>query len=278
MEKKSLLVSIIITTKNESAVIKRLINSIFNQSYKKIEIILVDNNSIDRTDQIAKDLGVKVYNIGPERSAQRNYGVRHSQGKYFMILDADMELDPNVVKQCVELIEKNPKMGEIVIPEKSIGKKFWEKVKAFERSIYDLEGYEQTDAARFFARVAFDKVNGFDESITGPEDWDFPENIKKAGFKVGRIKSYIYHYERIPSVWLLAKKKYYYALKSHRYLQKNNISVFSPKTIYFLRPVFYKNWKILFKNPILSIGMFLMLTIEQIAGGLGYIQGKIEYK
>lgn len=272
------LVSIIITSKNEQDVIKRLIDSIKAQSYPKIEVILVDNNSKDRTVEIAEELGVKVFNIGPERSAQRNYGVKSSCGKYFMILDADMELDKNVVKECVELIEKNPEMGEIVIPEKSIGKSFWEKVKAFERSIYDLEGYEETDAARFFTREAFEKIGGFDESITGPEDWDFPENIKKVGFKVGRIKSYLYHYERIPSVLKLAKKKYYYALKSHRYLKKNQISVFSPKTIYLLRPVFYKNWKVLISHPILTIGMFVMLTLEQIGGGLGYIIGKIQYK
>lgn len=272
------MVSAIITTKNEGGVIRRLIDSVKDQSYKNIEIILVDNNSTDNTVKIAKGMGVKVYNFGPERSAQRNMGVKKSSGKYLMILDADMVLQKDVVKDCVEECEKNSAIGELVIPEESIGKNFWEKVKAYERSFYNLSGDETTDAARFFTRVAFEKTGGFDERITGPEDWDLPENVKRAGFKVGRIKSKIYHYERIPSILALIKKKYYYALKSPRYLQKNNISIFSPKTIYFLRPVFYRNFKILFRNPLLTIGMFLMLTLEQIAGGLGYIGGKIKYK
>lgn len=272
------MVSIIITTKNEKDVIKRLVDSINNQSYQKIEIILVDNNSTDKTPEIAKKMGIKVYNFGPERSAQRNYGVKKSSGSYLMILDADMELEKDVVKECVTLAEQDPQIGEIVIPEQSVGENFWEKVKAYERSFYNLEGDETTDASRFFTRVAFEKVGGFDERITGPEDWDLPENVKKMGFKIGRIKSRIYHYERIPSVLTLAKKKYYYAIKSYRYLSKNNISPFSPKTIYFLRPVFYRNWRILLSNPMLTIGMFTMLTLEQIAGGLGYVKGRMEYK
>lgn len=271
-------VSVIITTKNEADVIANLFNSLKKQSYNNIEIILVDNNSTDGTLGIAKKMGIKVYSKGPERSAQRNYGVRKSRGKYFMILDADMELQRDVVKECVALVKRNSNLGEVIIPERSIGKNFWERVKTFERSLYDINGYEVTDAARFFKREAFNKVNGFDESITGPEDWDFPESIKKAGFKVGIIESYIYHHERIPSIWNLIKKKYYYALKSHRYLRKNNISIISPKTIYFLRPVFYKNWQTLFKNPSLALGLLIMLTLEQIGGGLGYLQGRLKFK
>lgn len=276
MNKKSLLVSVIITTKNEAAVIKRLINSVVKQSYKNIEIILVDNFSTDGTVEIAKQLRVKVYNMGPERSAQRNFGVKKSKGEFVLIIDADMELEPSVIDECVKVCSQDKEIGGVVIPEESIGYSFWEKVKAFERSIYNLEGDQTTDAARFFTRDAFDKVGGFDVTITGPEDWDFPENVRKNDFKIGRIKSKILHFERIPSLFNLAKKKYYYALKANRYLKKNSISIFSPKTIYFLRPVFYKNWKLLFKNPLLTLGMIIMLTIEQIAGSFGYITGKLK--
>lgn len=278
MMNSKLLVSVIVTTKNEADVIAYLMQSIKEQTYKRTEFILVDNDSTDQTVSIAKRYGVKIYSFGPERSSQRNYGVKKSFGKYLLILDADMVLEKNVIKDCVAECEKDPTMGEVVIPEESIGKNFWEGVKAYERSFYNLSGDEITEAARFFTREAFEKTGGFDESITGPEDWDFPENVKKMGFKVGRIKSKIYHYERIPSILTLAKKKYYYALRSHRYLRKNNISIFSPKTIYFLRPVFYRNFKILLSNPLLTIGLFLMLTLEQIAGVLGYIRGRMEYK
>lgn len=269
------LVTVIITTKNEESVLERLLLSVKAQTYKLIETIVVDNGSSDRTKTIAKKYTKKVFDYGPERSAQRNFGVKNSRGKYLLILDADMELSPNVVTECVNLMSNRKNVGAVVIPEKSVAKRFWEKVKAYERSFYNVEGDEVTDAARFFARYAFDKVEGYDESITGPEDWDLPESIKNAGFAIGRVKALIYHYERVPNPFKLAKKKFYYGLKAYKYMDKHRVSPVSAKTIYFMRPVFYKNWRRLLQNPGLTLAMFFMLTLEQIGGGIGYVTGRI---
>jgi glycosyltransferase involved in cell wall biosynthesis len=275
-KKNKTLVSIIITTKNEEEVIKRLLNSLEKQNYLNREIIVIDNYSTDNTSRIAKRFTKDIYNKGPERSAQRNYGAKKAKGEYLLFLDADMKLSEKVVKECVDLVNKKRKVGAITIPEESIAKTLWEKVKAFERSFYNLEGDEITDAARFFKKDVFEKVNGYDESITGPEDWDLTDKVKKAGYKIGRISALIYHYERVPNPIKLAKKKYYYGLKSHRYLVKHNISLIGPKTIYFLRPVFLRNINKIFAHPILAALMVLMLSFEMAGGGMGYIVGKIK--
>jgi len=269
---KNRLVSVIITTKNESSVIKRLLDSIKKQSYKNIEVIVVDNNSSDSTKEIAKKYTTKVYNKGPERSVQRNYGVKKAKGAYVLILDADMKLSRNVIKDCISLINKN-KVSHITIPEVSVASNYWEKIKAFEREFYNLHGDSAIEASRFFLKKAFVEVSGYDETITGPEDWDLPERLEKNGYKKGRIKSIIYHYERIPSLFSLFKKKYYYGLKSHIYFKSHNIDAISSKTIYFLRPVFYRNWRKLLFNPLKSVSMIVMLMGEQLAGGLGYFHG-----
>ncbi len=273
---KNKLVSIVITTKNEESVIARLTSSIKQQTYSDKEIILVDNNSTDKTVEIAKEMGISTFTQGPERSAQRNFGAKKATGDYLLFLDADMKLSSNVVKECVQICQSDKKIGAIVIPEQSIASNFWEQVKAFERSFYNEEGDEITDAARFFRKEAINKVGGYDEMITGPEDWDLPESVKKAGYNIGRTQSLIYHYEKINSPFDLAKKKFYYALRAHRYLSKQNISVLSPKTIYFLRPVFYKKFNKIITHPILSLGMIVMLTIELFWGGLGYLIGRIK--
>lgn len=270
------LVSVIITTKNESEVIKRLLISLKNQSYKNIEIILIDNNSADSTKKIARKFTMNVYNFGPERSAQRNFGAKMAKGQYLLFLDADMELSKGVIEECVRSMSLNKQFGGVIIPEKSVAKNFWEKVKAYERSFYSEKGDEITDAARFFRKSIFKKVKGYDEAITGPEDWDLPETIKKLGYNVSRISAVIYHHERINSPFDLAKKKYYYALRAYRYLKKHNISTFSPKTIYFFRPVFYKNFNKIISHPILYTGMFIMLFAQLIGGGLGYLVGRIK--
>lgn len=274
---KSPLVSVIIPTINEEKVIERLIISIEKQTYKNLEYIVVDNKSTDQTATIARKYTNKVYIRGPQRSAQRNFGAKMSKGKYLFFLDADMELSPNVVKECVQLMYKDQTLGGIIVPEKSVAINYWEKVKAFERSFYNqVEGDHVTDAARFIRRDIFEEVGGYDEKITGPEDWDLPEVIQRAGYNMGRIKSRIFHYERIPTLYSLVKKKYFYALKSYKYLKKQGIPLISPKTIYFLRPVFYKNWRKVVSHPILSIGLVTMFTFEQLAGGIGLIIGMIK--
>lgn len=270
------LVSVIITTKNEQNSIERLLDSLRKQSLKEFEIIVVDNNSTDNTKLIANRYTKKIYNFGPERSAQRNFGAGKSKGGYLIFIDADMTLSKNVFKECVTVCRENTQIAGVVIPERSIGRNFWENVKAFERSFYNEEGDQVTDAARFFTKEAFEKVGGYDENITGPEDWDLPENVRKAGFKIGRIESFIKHHENIKSPFTLARKKFYYALKSYRYLSKQKIPAFNPKTIYFLRPVFYKRIDKILMHPLLSAGMLIMLSLELIAGGLGYLIGRMK--
>ena len=81
-------VSVIITTKNEEENIEKCLESVITQRYslKKIEIIVVDNNSTDETKKRVLKYTDKVYNFGPERSAQRNFGARKANGRYILYL------------------------------------------------------------------------------------------------------------------------------------------------------------------------------------------------
>ncbi|MDZ4341976.1 MAG: glycosyltransferase family 2 protein, partial [Candidatus Binatia bacterium] len=100
------LVSVIVPTRNSAATLERCLQSIGQQTYKEIEIIVVDNNSSDKTTEIAKRFTSKVFIHGPERSAQVNYGVKQSSGEYVYKVDSDFILDKDVVTQCVQKINK----------------------------------------------------------------------------------------------------------------------------------------------------------------------------
>lgn len=263
---KNILVSAIITTKNEELHIENLLKSISKQTYKNIETIVIDNNSQDHTKEIARKYTKLVFDKGPERSVQRNFGAQKGKGEYLLFLDADMELTPTVIEECVKIAQSSS-FGGVIIPEKSFGKGFWAKVKVYERSFY--VGDQTIEAARFYSKKVFNEIGGFDEEITGPEDWDFSERVSKK-YKLGRIKSLIMHNEKELSLWKLIKKKYYYGKKTKIYLSKNKISIISPKTIFFLRPVFYKNPKKIIFHPILFCAMMIMLFAELVAGGIGY--------
>lgn len=267
-------VSTVVTTKNSAVTLNSLLKSLKNQSYKNIEIIIVDNSSNDKTLEISRKYTRKVFQKGPERSAQRNFGAAQSTGNYLLFLDSDMVLEKDVIKECLNLsLKNNEKPGEIIIPEQSFGKGFWAKTKALEREINKSQSY--FEAARFIPKEIFDKMGGFDESLTGPEDWELPQRIAQL-YPVYRIKDKIYHNEGNLSLLTLFRKKYYYGLSVDKYLKKRKIPIISPTTVYFLRVAFYKNWRLLLKNPFISLGMILMLLVEMIAGGSGFLVGKIK--
>jgi glycosyltransferase involved in cell wall biosynthesis len=204
------LVSVIVTTKNNTLTLDDCLESIAKkQTYKPIELIVVDNFSTDDTADIARKYTDKVFIKGPERSTQRNYGVKKSSGDYVMIIDSDMILSPKVVEQCVKAAEK-PGVTGVVIPEESFGEGFWAQCKKLERSFY--VGVPYIEAARFFDKKVFTKVGGFDTDITGPEDWDLSQKVGREG-KLSRTQAYIYHNEGRISLKRTIQIKYYYANK-----------------------------------------------------------------
>ena len=274
MKSDNPLVSIIVPTKNSANTIKACLKSIKTQTYKNIEIIVVDNNSSDKTKNIAEGYTNLVFNKGPERSAQRNFGALKSKGDYLLFIDSDMELSTAVVKKCVEKIHG---FKALIIPEESIGEGFWAKCKALERSFYI--GVDWIEAARFFDRKIVEEFKGYDESQTGTEDYDLPQRIKgKYGEKsIGRINSFIRHNEGRLSLSHTLKKKFYYVGTANKYLKnKTNSSYFRFQASPIVRyKLFLSNPSKLFSNPIIGVGMLAMKTLEFCAGGLGYLK-KIE--
>lgn len=265
-------VTAIITTRNEEENIRYCLDSIKSQTYKNIEIIVVDNGSSDGTKHIARRYTKLVFDKGPERSAQRNFGASKATGTFVLFLDADMILESGVVDDCVKCMLQKPGMfGGIIIPEVSFGIGYWAKVKAYERSFY--VGDDSIEAARFFDRAIFLGSGGFDESMTGPEDWDLSDRIRK-NHGIGRIASYIRHNEGTVTLGRLMRKKFYYAHKVSLYLKKSNKSIISNRTIYFFRPAFFRSWNKLLNNPVLTSSMIIMLFMEMLAGGIGYLLGR----
>lgn len=173
------LISIVITTKNEEKNIVNCLESIRRQTYSKdlLEVIVVDNNSSDKTKEIAGKYTKNVFNKGPERSSQRNYGMRMARGKYLMYLDADMILSPTVIEKAVRKMEEENFAG-LYVPEVILGKSYWSRVRRFERSFYDGTAI---DCVRFVRKDVFEQTGGFDLGMTGPEDWDFDKKVRKIG-------------------------------------------------------------------------------------------------
>jgi len=265
------LVSIVVTTKNEEKNIANCLKSILKQKYpqNRIEIIVVDNYSQDHTQKIARKYTDKVFNQGPERSAQRNFGAKKASGKYYLYLDADMILSADVVQTAVDKLEKNKNTLGLYIPEIILGNQFWSKARRFERSFYNAT---VIDCARFIRMQDFLAVQGFDETMSGPEDWDFDKKIRNKG-KVDLIQAEIYHNEKNFKLKKYLAKKNYYSKSFNQYIQKwgKKDSDIKKQLGFFYRyfGVFFENgkWKKLFKHPALTIGMYFL----KILVGVNYL-------
>ncbi|RLF94872.1 hypothetical protein DRN45_02385, partial [Thermococci archaeon] len=73
----------------------------------KIEIIVVDSNSNDQTVNIAKKYADRIIVRKSGRSEARNIGARISKGKYILFLDSDMILSESVIRECVNVLERD---------------------------------------------------------------------------------------------------------------------------------------------------------------------------
>lgn len=289
-----ILVSITVTTRNEEKNIEKCLQSIRLQTYQNIEIIVVDNFSTDRTKEIALGYTEKVYDKGPERSAQRNFGmIDISSGRYVMFVDADMILSPSLIKSCVDLIERGDFLA-LHVPEVVLGKKYFSTVRRFERSFYNGT---VIDGARFFLKEAFVKSGGFDETMSGPEDWDIDKKIKKLG-KIGLLRekeavkgwemksfiidrgvnplcygSVIYHNEAEFDLKMYFAKKGYYAKSFDIYINKwgeDDPDIKKQFGLYYrFLGVFIENgkWKKLVLHLIMTFGMYLL----RIMVGFGFL-------
>lgn len=109
------LVSIIIPVYNSQEYIKECLESVFAQTYKGYEVVIVDDGSTDLTVSIINDIIkknkiekivlVKQANSGP--SAARNNGVKHAHGEYLAFLDSDDQWYPNKLEFVLTEFKKN---------------------------------------------------------------------------------------------------------------------------------------------------------------------------
>ena len=254
------MVSVIVTTKNEELNIAACLESVAQQSMPLLEMIVVDNFSEDKTVQIARQFGAKVFQLGPERSAQRNYGVEQAQGKYILYLDADMRLSQKVIEECVNCCEADAGVSGIYIPEIIVGEGFWIKVRRFERSFYDGT---VIDAVRFVPKTAFQQVGGFDLRFTGPEDWDFDKKIRGLG-RTLVTNSFLKHEEGKFDLQLFLGKKNYYTKGFEIYTEKwgkDDADIRKQLSPWYrFVAVFVEKGKFLklLGHPILTLGMFYL--------------------
>jgi glycosyltransferase involved in cell wall biosynthesis len=109
-----MLVSVIIPTYNRGRTIARAVDSVLTQSWKSVEIIVVDSHSTDETEEVLASYGDKIRVVRQAKQgppAARNAGIKLAKGEIIAFLDSDDEWLPGKMERQVKLLQAGEASG-----------------------------------------------------------------------------------------------------------------------------------------------------------------------
>jgi phosphatidylinositol alpha-1,6-mannosyltransferase len=182
------LVSVIVPCWNVEDFLVKTLESIAGQTYKNIEIIVVDDGSTDRTREVAAAVpGVHVLaqeNRGAP--AARNAGARQAKGAFLLFCDADVLLQPHAIARFVQLLELHPDR-DFAYSAFRLG---W---RSFHRLEFDPERLRHHNYINTVSLIRASAFPGFDETLSRYQDWDLWLTVSARGGKGIGTAQYLFH-------------------------------------------------------------------------------------
>jgi glycosyltransferase involved in cell wall biosynthesis len=262
-------ISVVVPTRNAATTLGRCLASVRAQTGAEVEVIVVDNTSTDDTVAVARRYADQVIVGGPERSAQRNRGWRAASTPVIAFLDADMVADAALAGQALQILEREPALGALVVPEQSFGVGFLARCRALEKRLY--LGDPAVEAARVFTRTTLDVTGGFDERLTAFEDWDLTDRVRAAGLAIGRVQARLWHDEgRVQLRRVFAKKAYY-----GRWLWEYHHRVDAPPARGMSRRAVVGIVPHLVAQPVVGAGLVLLKAVDAAGIASGALRARL---
>lgn len=174
-------ISVVIPTFNRGHIVARAIKSVLQQTFKPLEIIVVDDGSTDNTTEVLKSYDAKIKIIHQENrgvSAARNAGIAMASAEWIALLDSDDEWLPDKLSnhkiflekhkeydifQCEEIWVRNGRRVNPRNKHKKYGGHIFEKC---------LPLCIISPSAVIFKKALWQEMNGFDETFPVCEDYD----------------------------------------------------------------------------------------------------------
>lgn len=192
-------VSVIIPTYNREKVIARAIESVIDQSYSKLEIIIIDDNSTDNTEEIVKKITDRriVYKKLDRRRGPayaRNMGVKLAAYDLIAFQDSDDVWMQDKLEMQIKYMEENKDFDMVYCAFMHGGERNY-KVPSNKHSKSHLEGEIYKELLRenkigtptmLVKKQVFEQVGGFNIDIHAYEDWEFAIRVAKE-HKIGYV-------------------------------------------------------------------------------------------
>lgn len=180
------LVSVIIPAKDRALELRRCLKSVVSQTYKRIEVLVVENNSKDPTSLYSlvasfndERLKIKTKNPCVNANVARNYGRDLSRGDYIAFLDSDDEWEEKHLENSVKLLESNNAEfvyaaarvddGETLFEKKS--RQIKDQESPFDFLVGFNQGSAQTSSYVMTSKIAMSL--DWDETLSRHQDYDY---------------------------------------------------------------------------------------------------------
>jgi len=267
---KNKTVSIIIPTYNEEKCLPLCLGSINNLNYPKkyIEVVVVDNGSVDRTREIASSYGVKALRDDTMNvSGLRNLGARNSKGDVLAFIDADCI----VSKECFNNASIYFNNTEVVawgsppaIPKNSTWvQQTWYLVRQKEHQVQEVDWLETMNL--FVRAEQFFVIGGFSETLVTCEDVDLCYRLSNLGQIISDRRIEVIHLGEARTVREFMKKEIWRGqsnlsgVLSHGLTLKELPSLSIPIYFGFFLPIFFVGFCISLNSTWLIAGLLFYL-------------------
>jgi glycosyltransferase involved in cell wall biosynthesis len=200
------LVSVIIPAYNAEQFVERTLNSVLNQTYQNLEVIVVNDGSHDRTAEIVSEIAhrddrvILLHQSNSGVAVARNLGIQHSKGEFIAPIDADDIWYPkNIEKQVQYILQAETSVGLVyswsidINENDEVEGEF--RASSIEGEVYTtllLHDFIANASSTLIRRECFERVGGYNidlkaHNAQGSEDWDL----------YLRIAQY-YHFQAVP--------------------------------------------------------------------------------
>jgi glycosyltransferase involved in cell wall biosynthesis len=196
-------VSVIIPCYNQGQFVDEAIESVFAQSYRDFEVIVVNDGSTDpQTNLILESYNrrpVKIIHTANQGLAcARNNGISEATGEYILPLDADDKLGSSYMEKAVSALDANSDFGIVYCEAEFFGEKIG-KWRLPEYKFPDILLSNVIVCSGFYRKSDWQKVNGYNPNmIYGFEDHDFWLSLIELGKRVYRIPETLFYYRKRP--------------------------------------------------------------------------------
>jgi len=184
-------VSVIIPTYNNASFLGEAVESVLSQTYKKIEILVVDDGSTDTTAQVIEKYKEQVRYLYKENggvSSARNRGLEEARGEWVAFLDADDLWLPDKLQSQMEPMIQNDRVGIVTCGAMMINEEDqmidqfmipdYRNRENLLKSLYK-ENVISGGSQVLVRKKCLERVGNFDESLKCGEDWDMWLRIAK---------------------------------------------------------------------------------------------------